>query len=397
MIIEDKKGIRYYFLILCIYIFVFQNAIQKYVPIFQYFDEIFALLLVPVLIVHLLKAKNRFLIKRYDFIIVVSIFILAFVGIYSNVKFKYQSSSLAISDLLLVLKFFMAYYLSGFIFKNENIEKYGKNIVKHIKLIVIFLLIMTILNYAFNLYNGEIRYGIKSNKIFYEHPTYLSAVCVILLANIIIFEKKINWKYTCIILFILVTTFRFKAIGFVCTFLGLAIFLERANKKITFSKIGIIALIIIAISYQQLEFYFIKLDESARNVLLNTSIKIANDYFPVGTGFATYGSIFSAKRYSPIYKMYQIDNVYGLEEGKAFFVSDSFWPMILGQFGYIGLIAYIICILCIFKKIQAQYIKENKYMYIAKIICLLYLLISSTSESAFVNPIAIPLAIILGM
>lgn len=394
---DNKKEIRYYFFVLCIYLFIFQNALQRYIPIFQYADEIFALLLIPVLIIHIVKSKNRFVIKKYDLIIVVSLLILVIIGIYSNIKYGYQQPLMVISDLLLVLKFFMVYYLSGYIFKSEKMEIYSKNIVKHVKFIIIFLFIMTIFNYAFNLYVGEIRYGIKSNKLFYEHPTYLSAVCVILLANLIIFEKKLNWKYICIILLILITTFRFKAIGFVGAFLVLAIYLKRNNKKITFLKLGIVALIIFAITYQQLEYYFIKLDDSARNVILNTSIEIANDYFPIGTGFATYGSAFSVKKYSPVYKMYQINNIYGLEEGKAYFASDSFWPMVLGQFGYIGLIMYFISILYIFKKIQAQYKKENKYMYIAKLISLLYLIISSTSESAFVNPMAIPFAIILGM
>lgn len=397
MNIKNGKEIRYYFFIICIYLFTFQNALQKTIPIIQYLDEIFALLLIPVLIVHLIKSKNRFLIKKYDLIIIVALSILVFTGIYSNIKYKYQPLKLAISDMLLILKFFMAYYLSGFIFKNEYINKYSKDVSKHIKLIIIFLLIMTILNYAFNLYSGEIRYGIKSNSLFYEHPTYLSAVCVMLLANLIMFEKKINWLYTGIIVFILCTTIRVKAIGFIFAFFCLAYFVNKRNRKITFSKIGIVALIIVAVAYQQLKFYFITIDDSARNVLLSTSIEIANDYFPFGTGFATYGSYNSAKEYSPIYKMYQIDNVFGLEEGKTFFISDNFWPMILGQFGYIGLMAYGICVLYVFKKIQEQYKTENKYIYIAKIICLLYLLISSTSESAFVNPISLPLGIILGM
>lgn len=397
MNIENKKEIRYYFFIMCIYFFTFQNAIQKIVPIFQYWDEIFAILLIPVLIVYSIKSKGRILVKKYNLIIIISLLILVFSGLYSNIKYKYQTLELVFNDLLLVLKFFMAYFISELVFKIDYMEKERKKISKHIKLITIFLFIMTILNYIFNLYDGEIRYGIKSNKLFYEHPTYLSAVCVGLLANLIIFEKKINKKYTYIILFILATTVRVKTIGFIFAFLCLIYFVDKKNKKLTFSKIGIVALITIAITYEQLEFYFLKNNDFARSVLLNTSIKIANDYFPFGTGFATYGSYNSIKNYSPIYLRYGINNIYGLEKGKAYFVSDCFWPMILGQFGYIGFILYILCILFIFKKIQKQYRTETKYLYIAKITCLLYLLISSTSESAFVNPISMPLAIILGM
>ena len=84
-------------------------------------------------------------------------------------------------------------------------------------------------------------------------------------------------------------------------------------------------------------------------------------------------------------------------EENAIFVSDTFWPMILGQFGYLGLISYIFIIYKIYVDIQKNYSKQNKGVYQAKMICLGYLIISSIAESAFVNPISIAMAIILGL
>ena len=71
--------------------------------------------------------------------------------------------------------------------------------------------------------------------------------------------------------------------------------------------------------------------------------------------------------------------------------------MLLGQFGYIGMGVYILIIIIIFIKIQHGYKIENKAIYISKITALVYLLISSTSESAFVNPMAIALAITIAI
>ena len=120
------------------------------------------------------------------------------------------------------------------------------------------------------------------------------------------------------------------------------------------------------------------------------------DYFPIGTGFGTFGSYMSAKNYSPLYQMYGISNVNGLIKGAAYFVSDSFWPMIAGQTGIVGLIA-IIAVLCLMV-VKIQKIKQwNKAMYAGGLMAMAYLLIVSMAESAFVNPVAIPLALVLGL
>ncbi len=101
--------------------------------------------------------------------------------------------------------------------------------------------------------------------------------------------------------------------------------------------------------------------------------------------------------YSPIYSHYGISKVWGIVKGQTSFVTDIFWPMIIGQFGVIGLTVYVLIIYIMFRKIQDSFSIKNKNFYIAKIICFVYLIISSTSESAFVNSIAIPLALIIGI
>ena len=75
----------------------------------------------------------------------------------------------------------------------------------------------------------------------------------------------------------------------------------------------------------------------------------------------------------------------------------NFWSPLVGQLRYIGTSFYLIYIILLLIKIQKNYSLENKYEYIAKISVLAYLMISSTLESAFVNPIAISLALILGI
>ena len=197
--------------VLLMYILIFQNFIQKNIDWFRYADEILAI--IGVIIGFLFLLKNKLHIKKRNLIIVIMLTIILITGFYSVIKYKYQTLTYAIIDSLLVVKFFSTYCLSQIVFKNINKLTKSNIIRKNIKIITIILLVFTICNYAFDIYKGEIRYGIKSNKLFFEHPTYLAAICIALIANNLIFNKNINNIYTYILILILASTLRFKALG----------------------------------------------------------------------------------------------------------------------------------------------------------------------------------------
>ena len=70
--------------------------------------------------------------------------------------------------------------------------------------------------------------------------------------------------------------------------------------------------------------------------------------------------------------------------------------MVIAQNGLIGFILYIFIIICLFK-IIFQCSKIDKRLYLAGMGALIYLLVSSIAESAFVNPLALPLAFVIGL
>lgn len=395
-LVQKKNKINVYFFLLILYILSFQDVLQQYIAIMQYFDEMLALFIVPIVIFEIVKHKDL-KIMLYNLCIIFCLAIITVLGLIGNYVYKYQINSAIITDLLLIWKFFLVYFMFEKINKQKILGEYRKKIVRHIKIITMVLFILTIINYVFKIFPAQYRYGIMCNQLFYTHTTYLVSTSVFLLALYIRFEQKVNSIYVYQLLLIIVSTMRTKAIVFVVIFLLLGNYLKNANKKIKINKIILIVIIAVFVGYQQIEFYFFEETDSARNVLFRTSIEIANDYFPLGTGFGTYGSYISGKEYSPVYQLYNINDVWGIQKDNPSFISDSFWPMILGQFGYIGAILYLLSILLIFKKIQEEYSIQNKYIYISKIMALAYLMISSTSESAFVNPMAIALAIVLAI
>jgi len=80
----------------------------------------------------------------------------------------------------------------------------------------------------------------------------------------------------------------------------------------------------------------------ARVALYQTSVLIARDRFPFGVGLGRYGSGTSRDPYSPVYHEYGLDKIDGLSPQHSSFISDTFWPRILGETGVIGLAALLV-------------------------------------------------------
>lgn len=394
----EKKELKMILYIFVWYILLFQSVIQTYIKAFQFFDELLAILFFPVVICYILKNRGKVYITKTSIIIILSLCIITILGLYSNIKYGYQSAQYVLSDLLVFLKFFLVYFLIKIVNK-KDIKYYKRITIANVEIVTIVLVILTILNAIFGIFqNFGYRYGIPANELFFGHPSTLSATCAFLIVNLIYFNNinKKTYIFFGLLSLVMISTLRVKSIAFIIVAFIVMLYVHKFNKKINTKKLIMLGALCCLIAYNQIYLYFAK-DDSARSALLTTSFKIANDYFPIGTGFGTYGSHFSGENYSPVYKMYGLDKIWGLSEEQHPFISDSFWPMILGQFGYIGLILYIICIMLLYLKIQKEYTNEKRHIYVAKIISLLYLLIASTAESAFVSPLAIPLAIILAL
>ncbi len=75
-----------------------------------------------------------------------------------------------------------------------------------------------------------------------------------------------------------------------------------------------------------------------RTALYLGSVAVAIDRLPLGAGFGRYGSHLSRSEYSPIYADYGLDRIAYLQPERADAVTDTYWPMVLGETGLIGLL-----------------------------------------------------------
>lgn len=84
--------------------------------------------------------------------------------------------------------------------------------------------------------------------------------------------------------------------------------------------------------------YVVEGDLAARNLLTFGAGDVADHYFPFGAGFGRFGSATAAQNYSPEYVRLGFDSVWGLraDQDSGQFLTDTAWPAILGEGGWIG-------------------------------------------------------------
>ena len=78
-----------------------------------------------------------------------------------------------------------------------------------------------------------------------------------------------------------------------------------------------------------------------RVALYAASVAIARDELPLGVGIGRFGSHMSRAEYSPVYQRYKLHRIFGLRERRPIAVTDTFWPMVLGETGVIGFLGAV--------------------------------------------------------
>lgn len=403
---------------------VFQNPLEDKISYFSYVDELIAAGGV------LLGIYNVFVIERCiitekQLRIGIPLCIFVCVGLLGNFMYQYQPIKCVIVDLYTNLKFFFAitggYFLFQYV-KDENIEK---DILWSAKCLVIFLFIVFLADRVCNFYPAEIRHGIKSVTLFYEHPTYLAAVMAFFLVVFTVFFNRKNSIYIVLTLIMMMFTLRSKAIAGAVLYIILLMLFIVWKVKVKLWHVLMLGILCVFFAWPQLSYYFIELGgTSARSVMLLTSFLIMKNNFPIGTGFGTYGSAEAAKNYSPVYMKYgfngnfelrnikDVDNSIRLinkhewmtqkliEEPEFLyansFLSDQFWPIIFGQTGFIGTLAFLIVMFWLVRYCM-EIKKINIYAYVGGLYAISYLIIASVAETAFHSAVAIPLALMIGI
>lgn len=376
----------------------FETFLRDYFNIFNYLDEGIALLLFASAILRIIGRKNTEHLNNHERIACAALFVFLLIGLAGNVFGGVQVAVLGILiDLFACSKFFLA-LISGFIVFSLNADRIVSVILSFAKPLIIFMLVCSILNIFIDIgmSNGSVRGGLRAFSFIFYHPTVVNVVCVGFAALFATDVSK-NKRYILACLVVMILTLRTKGIAFSVVAFSLLLLINN-GKRISLHTVIIAIVAALFVGYDQFSTYYIDSDE-ARLRLTEASIQIANDHMPIGTGFATFGSnvTASASFYSPLYFEYGLSTVWGLTPDNPSFVSDTFFPIIIGQFGWTGLAVFTFFIVHVFLSVYRRAKASSGADILSVLLVFTYLLISSTAESAFFSNAATYFAICLAL
>ena len=365
---------------------------------FSYADELCALVL---FFIFCWKFINGFRLTREENRILLLFFGMVGLGLISNAFSGLQPLRYVLVDVFTCGRFIFAYLgirslHSGRVSDNFLYDNF--NGIAKLFAVVCFVLMLH--DYFFQPFFPltDFRYFAFSTRLFYSHPTFLANSCIILICLLTVsFQKdRSNLFYVCLLATVTVMTLRTKAIGFVVLFFLLLFSFRVLQVRSKFFLFLPIVLGGFCVGWKQIQYYYFAHLDFARSVMARDCLKLANRFFPLGTGFATYGSYMATVHYSPLYQTLGYDNVYGLSSQSPYFLSDTFWPIITAQFGYFGLILFLLIVITFFQ-IAFRFQKHDPYRFVALISILIYMLISSSSESSFFNPFSVLYFLVFGL
>lgn len=124
-------------------------------------------------------------------------------------------------------------------------------------------------------------------------------------------------------------------------------------------------------------------ESTPRAKLYSTSERIALRNFPFGVGFGRFASYPSRIYYSPVYREYGLNDVWGLSPKYPKFIDDTSWPSVLGETGYGGFAIYVaglvILIGAIIKRLRVT-VGTAKWVPLAALSALGVLLVDSLGD-----------------
>ncbi len=381
------QNIKKYIWTLLLGIFIFHGILEDTVPILKVFDECIALLCFPLALFDFMKTKGnkvtRLAKSRRIELALLVVFLLC--GLMGNILYRFQPLWVVAASAVLAAKFFMILLSAGYI------QKYLQINLEEQEFTVELLSFLWFGYYIMSL--------ILPDSLVQPAAWDICAKSSLLFALLIFCTHKKVWLYRISLLLMitmLVLSGKEKAYGAMLVFVVLYYIIVHKKVQTKVRYILYMAVPVVLLAWDKIYYYYIQgQNKYPKSIMTNVSLKIAKDYFPIGTGFGTFGSTYAANQYSPVYYMYGIaeNNVLGAESKR--YLTDVFWPILFGETGILGTILYCGLILILFIQIQRVYY-YNKKKYMLLIFMFVFMLITTFSEAGFMQPMVMVFAFVMG-
>jgi hypothetical protein len=371
---------------------VFYNEIHLLTD-FQWTDEVCALTLLTGYLYIVFASKEWYVNKAF----LVTLFIFLFYIAYSF-KIGSNSPKAIIMDVIIQIKpylvFFCAYQLKPYLDKKQKV------LLNQISLVVWFVILVPI--GVLGLINERYIWEIV------EHPTSYASI-IIATSLIYLFTSDYTLKNRLVFIGLLaigLISGRAKFYGFFVMASAIVLYFDNINKiKLSLKNVSM-TLVLVAVTLfvakDKIEMYFVQgftqdveMDYVARFALYNTSFSIFADYFPFGSGFASYATHASGVYYSHIYAEYGIDSVWGLSKSYTSFITDTYYPS-LAQFGVVGVALFMLFWVYVVIKGVSIHAGQSLLYFSLALIIVCYFLIENIADSTFTGNRGLFMMLLLG-
>lgn len=311
----------------------------------SYFDEILALICMIYSMALFMKKK----LNAEDQVSVTFLIIVIVIGILSNImnKLAYSWFSIIV-DIISETKFLWVLFAFKYYITSNVYNDMSRILRPFAKWFCYLAGVFAVISQFINLGMTENeRYGIKSYNFIFPMSFQFLAVALVAIAMLSISknyrDNKISYAAICTGL-ILAT--KSSPLLFSVIFLFFLNYFQK-RRELRMRTVIFIAVVVLVLGTFQIKTYLLNIN-APRYLFFYYGGKTANTYFPLGSGFATFGSDQAARNYSRLYYQYGFNNLFGMNPKDGSFLSDTFWPMAIGQFGWIGSILYVLIYVRIF-------------------------------------------------
>ena len=295
--------------------------------------------------------------------IVVFLSIISFLGVLSNVTSGICSNVFAIAvDALWLWKTFACFIFASQIFKNNRIcDRTISILYRPAKFVIYMMAMLSVVGQVANIgvTSQSSVLGLKSFRFFWNSSVqtgWLIICCIIIVALSNVSRKEFK---KCLIVSAIPLALTMSSMIYCWIAVAIMLFIIlRDESKFKIIYIVPIVLAILLFTWGDLQTYFVNETSSVRITLIRKGIEVANRYFPLGAGFATYASEMASQYYSKLYVEFGWANSWAFRANSGL-LNDAFFASIVGQFGWIGFALYLMALYQMFKMVNSNLIDKR--------------------------------------
>lgn len=329
------------------------------------FDELVGIVSMLYVLILILLGK----LSKEDIITVIVLLIVILIGVYSNIFSGIERSIYSIViDIVAKIKVIFPFLAIKYFF-NEKAKICLTKILQYparFYIITSFLCGIISLFVNIGMSSTSERYGLLGYRFIFNFDFQFLAVSM--LAILCIIESNIRKKYKYIYYFMagisLILTTKSSPIIFSILFIFFC-FYFRKRFSISKKTYIFVLIVIMLLGIYQIQTYLLN-ENAPRYLFFYYGGLTATEYFPLGAGFATFGSDQASREYSPLYYLYGFQYLYGMNPDDGPFLSDNFWPMAIGQFGWIGASLYLYVFIRLYQSVYKDKVlgvEERAFVY----------------------------------